>query len=983
MVLVGSELAGRYSLLEPIGQGGMATVYLAEDREHQRRVVVKILRSELDSVVPTERFRAEIRITAQLQHAHIVPLFDSGSVDGLPYFVMPYVEGETLKQRLHREGPLSVDEALRLTKQIASALEYAHRHGVIHRDVKPENILLHEGDALVADFGIALALGGAGPERLTGTGVSIGTPAYMSPEQCSADRDIDARTDQYSLACVLYEMLTGEPPYTAPTPQAIIGKRMCEPVPHLSASRAVPAAIELAVTRALAKAPLDRFSSISEFVQALDQTPATRGRRRGTIALAGGAVLALGALVYSGAVERRRETSVSPNVLAVAPFDVLARDLALWREASVDYLAPKLDRAGPLEVVPPAAVIRLWSGRADRTSAEALAARTGAGIVIFAAVAPSGRDSVRVSAHVLDVIRREISDVESRDATDHMDRLMDSLSVRILRDLGRSRTIGAVRLAGFGSSSFPAVKAYLHGEQLLRRAEWDSARAAYDQALELDTGFVLARRRLARVVSWQVGTVGGLGNGVPTLLALSDFRYMHSLDTRGRALGEHDSLLVAADSQRAALAEATVADTGLRRRLFVTAAELVRRYPNDAEAWTVLGDVRYHFGGRAGALYCGRCAIGQADVSRRETLDAYVRAIQLDPGFAPPYRYALRLALDLGEVDQARRYALAYLGLKPSVEMSSLLRLFVALLDTSRQSAPRSDAMLDSLSPQVIWESWASFLLLADSAEAAVRLARHIAGDSARTRIWSPRNEAEQRRRPLAGTLAYRGHLREAYRLTGDSRDWFFSPLYAEMAMLGAVPADSVDATLHRWLQAHPFTPNVGLDFALPWWARRGDSLSIRVYIHRATTERFDSTASHFSSQPHLHVSPRYRLAIAGAYLAMARRDTADAFRRFYALRNGPWWLDEPLTLARLLEAHHRDTEALEILRREFPYPNATPSRGLAALERARVAQRLGNRDEAVASYRYVAALWRTADPVLQRYVAEARANLRALNGRD
>ncbi len=221
---LGAALAEHYAIERQVGAGGMATVYLARDLKHDRAVALKVLRPELAAVLGIERFLSEIRVTAHLQHPHILPLFDSGQAGGLIYYVMPHVEGESLRQRLEREKQLPIEEALGLAGGVASALGYAHRHGVIHRDIKPENVLFQDGQAVVADFGIALALSAAGGSRLTETGLSLGTPQYMSPEQATGDRVIDARSDIYSLASVLYEMLAGEPPHTGPTVQSVIAK---------------------------------------------------------------------------------------------------------------------------------------------------------------------------------------------------------------------------------------------------------------------------------------------------------------------------------------------------------------------------------------------------------------------------------------------------------------------------------------------------------------------------------------------------------------------------------------------------------------------------------------------------------------------------------------------------------------------------------------------------------------------------------------
>jgi serine/threonine-protein kinase len=263
-------LGSRYRLERELGQGGMATVYLAEDLKHGRRVAIKVLRPDLAAVIGAERFLREIKTIAVLQHPHILGLIDSGEVQGSAYYVMPFVEGESLRDRLTREKQLPIPEATRIATEVASALDYAHRHGVIHRDIKPENILLHDDTALVADFGIALAVSSAGGTRMTETGLSLGTPHYMSPEQSMGEREITARSDVYALGCVTYEMLTGDPPFTGSTAQAIVAKVMTEkPASIRRARERVSEQVEAAVFAALEKLPADRFGSAGEFAQAL------------------------------------------------------------------------------------------------------------------------------------------------------------------------------------------------------------------------------------------------------------------------------------------------------------------------------------------------------------------------------------------------------------------------------------------------------------------------------------------------------------------------------------------------------------------------------------------------------------------------------------------------------------------------------------------------------------------------------------------
>jgi len=301
-----SALSDRYRLERELGQGGMATVYLAQDLKHDRKVAIKVLRPELAAVIGAERFLSEIKTTANLQHPHILALHDSGEADGFLFYVMPFIEGESLRDRLTHERQLPVDEAVRIATEVAGALDYAHRHHVIHRDIKPENILLHDGSALVADFGIALAVSTAGGGRMTETGMSLGTPHYMSPEQAMGEREITAKSDVYALGCVLYEMLAGEPPFTGPTAQAIVARVMTEEPRSLTLQRrTVPPHIESSVQVALAKLPADRFATAAEFAAALADrgfasktttarlAPPTPGRRLAWLTLTGWSLAAV------------------------------------------------------------------------------------------------------------------------------------------------------------------------------------------------------------------------------------------------------------------------------------------------------------------------------------------------------------------------------------------------------------------------------------------------------------------------------------------------------------------------------------------------------------------------------------------------------------------------------------------------------------------------------------------------------------------
>ena len=312
MERLGAALADRYRIERELGAGGMATVYLAHDVRHDRKVALKVLRPELSAILGAERFLAEIKTTANLQHPHILGLFDSGEAAGNVFYVMPYVEGESLRDRLKRDHQLPVEEAVRIAREVADALEYAHQHGIVHRDIKPENILIHGGHAVVADFGIALAASRSeGGSRMTETGMSLGTPHYMSPEQAMGEREITPKTDIYALGCVLYEMLTAEPPFTGANAQAIIGRVLTEEPRSLTAQRrTIPPNVEAAVLTAMAKLPADRFASAKAFGDALGKSDFTMA---GTSAMAGGAAHAA-----ERPTARQRVLRVAPWVLALA-----------------------------------------------------------------------------------------------------------------------------------------------------------------------------------------------------------------------------------------------------------------------------------------------------------------------------------------------------------------------------------------------------------------------------------------------------------------------------------------------------------------------------------------------------------------------------------------------------------------------------------------------------------------------------------------
>ena len=372
-----AAISDRYRIQREIGRGGMAVVYLAEDLRHKRSVAIKLVHPELAQAVGKERFLREIEIAAQLAHPHIVPLFDSGEIDGRLFYVMPFLDGESLRQRLDRERQLPIADAIEIARKVASALEYAHARNVVHRDIKPENILLYEGEALVTDFGIARAVSAAQSARITGTGLVVGTPEYMSPEQ-ALDEGADARSDQYSLACVLFEMLAGEPPYSGATPYSILSKRLMDPVPSVRRLRStVPLAVDRAIARALCKTPVDRFPSVGAFSAEFALAAGTPSS--GTAA----------------APERPRRASI-----AVLPFRNLSPDPEneYFADGITEDVIAHLSKIRDLTVISRSSVMQF---KQRTTSVREISATLGAATLLDGSVRRAG-DRVRIVAQLVD-----------------------------------------------------------------------------------------------------------------------------------------------------------------------------------------------------------------------------------------------------------------------------------------------------------------------------------------------------------------------------------------------------------------------------------------------------------------------------------------------------------------------------------------------------------------------------------------------------
>jgi eukaryotic-like serine/threonine-protein kinase len=542
-----AQLRSRYTIERELGRGGMATVYLARDLRHDRPVALKVLHPELAATLGPERFLREIRLAARLQHPHILTVLDSGDAAGQLWFAMPYVEGETLRDRLRREGQLPLDDALRIARETADALDYAHQHGVIHRDIKPENILLAGRHALVADFGIARALGAGGAagaaaptreQRLTETGMSVGTPAYMSPEQASGDREVDARSDLYSLGCVLYEMLAGEPPFTGPTAQAILLRKFTENPRLLRAIRdTLPEPIEQAVAKALARSAADRFSSAAEFRRVLEpaQTasviatptatptvafPATPAPRRRllhypvTLALLGGFAIGLGVLFawrrgHTGETEAGAVVA-GTKLVAVLPFENLGgADDEYFSDGITDEIRGKLSGLPGLQVT-----ARSSSAEYKKThkKPQEVGRELGVDYLLTGTVrwekGQGGNSRVRVSPELIQVSTGATKWQQPFDAalTDVF-QVQADIAGRVAQALDVAMGTGAKeRLAQRPTQNLAAYDAFLKGEAAYAQggnpATLREAVGYFEQAVALDSTFAVAWAGLSQAQSF-------------------------------------------------------------------------------------------------------------------------------------------------------------------------------------------------------------------------------------------------------------------------------------------------------------------------------------------------------------------------------------------------------------------------------------------------------------------------------------------------
>jgi TolB-like protein len=653
-----AALGNRYALEREIGAGAMATVYLARDLRHDRPVAIKVVRPELSGPDGLARFLREIELAARLQHPHILPVFDSGAVDdGTPYFVMPFVQGETLRARLVREKQLPVEDAITLAAEVADALAYAHANGVVHRDIKPENILLSGGHAVVADFGVAKALvsgqraepaePAGDPSALTQAGFAIGTPNYMAPEQATGRDHVNARADQYSLGCVLYELLAGNPPFTGGSAQSVVARNMTAPRPHVGKVRQeVPDPLEDVIIRAMAIDPADRYPDMTALAAALRQSrESARPRRKTVMAVIAAAAIAAGA---AGAVAwlATRPAAVAvteeAETIAVLPFSASGPGVEVLGEGMVDLLTTNLQGVGGIQAVDPRLVLKRWAGGGERAAGMEDALELGrdldaGSIVTGSAVSTGGRVRLAADLHAVGTGER-LGRAQVDGPADSILPLVDRLSVALLRDVWRSREpLPSLDLGSLTTDSIAALRAYLQGERYYRRFALDSALPQYTRAVEVDSTFALAHLRRALVFGW----TGGYGSPASIQAAEAGFRYAERLPARSRRLLE---------GYRAFQEGSTRAIDSMRA--------YVQDHPADLEGWYFYAEALYH--------------LGEFEATSPDTvMAAFDRVIARDSTSTPAVVHPLEIAMIHRDSARYQRYLRVFARTAPRARVAA------------------------------------------------------------------------------------------------------------------------------------------------------------------------------------------------------------------------------------------------------------------------------------------------------------------------
>jgi len=645
-------VGGRYKIEHEVGRGGMAVVYRAHDTRHDRPVAIKVLHPEIAAGIGTTRFFQEIRLAARLNHPHIIALHDSGETDGTLYYVMPFIDGDNLRARLDRQGRLPADEAVDLAQQIASALDYAHRLGVVHRDIKPENIMIYEGEALVADFGIAKAVSVAGGANLTNTGFAIGTPAYMSPEQAAGQTDLDGRSDEYSLGCVLYEMLTGEPPFTASTPQALIAKRFTDtPRPVSAIVPAIPEYVSVAVRKALSRDASDRFATAADLSLALEP--------------------------------QQKKVDEKPSI-AVLPFSNMSTDPEneFFSDGIAEEIINALSKVQALEVVSRTSAFAFKGKNLDMRE---IGRQLGVKTLLEGSVRKAGK-RLRVTAQVIDVdtgyhLWSERFDREMEDVFAIQDEIAENI-VKALRVVLSKREQSAIKAAR--TSNVRAYEYYLRGRHLYhqwRRESWDGADDMFRRAIALDPDYALAYTGLADTSSIRYMYFSGGEEALQQADAASrravdlDPTLAEAHAARGLALSCQKRLDEAAQElERAMELDPTLYEApyyyGRMLQMQGRMAEAAGYFDRAAS----LRDDDFQAAGLAQTIYRDLGRMQDMTRAANRCVDAAKRAIAVNPGDSRALQLGALALHDLGEHEQSKEWADRAIEVDPD-EISTLYNI--------------------------------------------------------------------------------------------------------------------------------------------------------------------------------------------------------------------------------------------------------------------------------------------------------------------
>jgi serine/threonine-protein kinase len=965
-----TALADRYRIEHALGEGGMATVYLAEDLKHQRKVAIKVLKPDVAAAIGAARFLREIEIAAQLQHPHIVSVYDSGIAAGLLYYVMPHIDGESLADRIERDGPLPIRDVVRMLEQVVDALSVAHNHGVVHRDIKPHNILFSRKNAYLTDFGVAkaAAVATSGADK-TGTGLALGTPRYMSPEQAAGDPNVDHRADIYSVGVVAYEALTARPPFPGENPRALLAAHLAETPPPLATPREdIPPHVAEVVMRCLAKDRDERWQSAPELLKALEskETPQPTTRavratapvwRRSRWLVAGVSVLLVGTvwLTWPGAT-----APVDVEVVAAVPFRVTgaAPEIHYLREGIVDLFHASMNGEGGPRALFPQTVIGAWERAGGSATAELpeaasleIARELGAGQVLLGSIVGSS-DHMVVNARLLGVGAGAVrAQAMEQGPIDSLSTMVDRLTGRLLGLLAGE---DLQRVATLTSTSLDALKAYLEGQAAYRAGRYPVALRHFARAIESDSSFALAGLRHAITARWVTGRSSDFGSRV-------------AWEHRDR-LSERDRLLLNAWLGPRGLEAASGVEVLAAREVAVSALS------DQPEAWYLYGDHLYHRGP----------VLGVED-SMERAMAAFRRALELDPAFGPVVDHLLERAVNAGDTATVRALAGRYLG-EGSATPRDAMRywLVAATLQDSVALAGWRDRVEEMTLSELLQTAGIAQQTGIDldaalrTSEAALRRVSTQSGR--RGALFVRMNLMHNLGRPSAAA-ALKDQTAEGEPVTGVHQwmhmtDWVF---WEGDSAAAAHAAGEVSFHANRPAPQSPPGRNWHRDncAAGVWRAGSGDVQGARRALRNlrtATTETpeplRDPSLRVCAAMLEVWVAPpAARAAVIEQADSLSRSGPPVSLPRLYQLN---------LVLARAFEAQGDVSRALAAVRRRATGETIIYLSSFLR-EEGRLAALTGDREGAIRAYQHYLTLRADPEPALQQELRQVRAELQQL----